>query len=341
MSIDLIILSGFLGSGKTTLLVDFLQQDNAGETGVIVNEVGEIGVDGAILADANQNVPLTMLANGCVCCSLRSSLAYTVDALLETPRPPGCPPLKRIILETSGLSRPGSIIGALADPELSVRGLRVWVVSTYDCATGSLNIEAFDEAAAQLAAAQCIVFTKIDQVSTTTLAHHRKVVAGINPWAQVVAEPDRAQAVRLAFSSTSVTESVDLALHALRATLDTGLKHPRIHVLTGTPRPELSWSDISLWLDDLAGFCGDRLLRFKALLRVTDCPEPILIQSVGTTFSAPRRMMGKVNAGDVCMAITRDIDGFDINGMRHAPPIKFAVAGAPSSKNAHQQANPH
>src|SRR4051812_8303825 len=51
MPVDLILLSGFLGSGKTTLLVDFLRQDSAGETGVIINEVGEIGVDGAIVAD--------------------------------------------------------------------------------------------------------------------------------------------------------------------------------------------------------------------------------------------------------------------------------------------------
>ena len=87
MPVDLILLSGFLGSGKTTLLVDFLRQDAAGETGVIINEVGEIGVDGAIVADSN--VPMLELANGCVCCSLRSGLVHTVGALLDAPRQDG------------------------------------------------------------------------------------------------------------------------------------------------------------------------------------------------------------------------------------------------------------
>jgi len=334
MGVDLILLSGFLGSGKTSLLVDFLQRDSAGETGVIVNEVGEVGVDGAIVADGSEGVPMTMLANGCVCCSLRSQLVDTVVALLDAPRPPGRPPLKRIILETSGLSRPGPIIASLADPELSARGLRLSVVSTYDCESGSLNVESFDEAAAQLAAAQRIVFTKTDRVPSDALEYHREVVAGVNPLAQIVSETDRGRAVARAFGAAPATEAIDLAERALLTMSGTGLKHPRIHVLTGTPKPELSWNELSLWLDDLAGFCGDRLLRFKALLHVADCPEPILIQSVGTTFSAPRRMMGQVNARDGCVAITRDIDAEDINAVLDMPPIELSAAGRPSGDNA-------
>lgn len=333
MGVDLILLSGFLGSGKTTLLVDFLRQDSAGETGVIVNEVGEIGVDGVIVADGSESVPMTLLANGCVCCSLRSHLVHTVGAMLEAPRPTGRPPLKRIVLETSGLSRPGPIIASLADPELGARDLRVGMVSTYDCETGALNVEAFDEAAAQLAAAQRIVFTKLDRVSSGTLEHHRRVVTSVNPLAQVVAEAGRAQAVALAFSAAPAPDPVDLAARARLILPSTGLMHPRIHVMTGTPKPELSWNELSLWLDDLAGYCGERLLRFKALLRVTDCPEPILIQSVGTTFSAPRRMMGRVNARDVCVAITRDLDADAINAVLDAPAIELSAAGASSANN--------
>jgi G3E family GTPase len=260
-------------------------------------------------------------------------LVDTVRVLLEAPRAPGRAPIKRIILETSGLSRPGPIIASLSDPELTALGLRVGVVSTYDCERGSLSVETFDEAAAQLAAAQRIVFTKMDQVSPDTLAHHRQAVAGVNPLAQVVADADRAAAVALAFGDVVASDPVGLALHALRSISGAGLKHPRVHVLTGTPDPQLSWNDVSLWLDDLAGFCGDRLLRFKALLHVTDCPEPILIQSVGTTFSAPRRMMRQVDGRDVCVAITRDIDARDINAMADHPPITLSATGAQAALN--------
>lgn len=331
MPVDLIILSGFLGSGKTTLLVDFLRQDRTGETGVIVNEAGEIGVDGAIVADGTDGVPMTTLANGCVCCSLRSSLVQTVSALLEAARPPGRAPLERIILETSGLSRPGPIIASLADPELAGRQLRVGVVSTYDCESSALNMREFDEAAAQLAAAQRIVLTKVDRVSPDSLAHHRAVAAGINPLAQLVAETDRAHAVRLAFGATTADHPLaEPTGRAWSPAAGTFLKHPRIHVSTGTPRSGLAWDDVASWLDELSGFCGSRLLRFKALLHVTDCAEPILIQSVGTTFSSPRRMIGQSDARDVCVAITRDLDHKDINDMLHEPPVTFSAAGASS-----------
>lgn len=322
--VDLVILSGFLGSGKTSLLVDFLQGDDAADTGVIVNEAGEIGIDGAIVADSNDSVRMTLLANGCVCCSLRSSLVHTVNALLDAPRPEGHGPLKRIILETSGLSRPGPIIASLADPELASRGLRLTVVTTYDCQAGALRDEQFEEAAAQFAAAQRIVLTKTDLVPAAELDAHRARAQALNPLARIVAEADRAVAVRIAFAALPGAQAVDLALQALRDAGAAGpLRHPRIRVWTGGATQALSWTDFSMWLDDLAGFCGDRLLRVKALLRVTDCPEPVLIQSVGTTFGMPRRMASAPADRDVLVVITRDLELEDLQAMAPDAPVRL------------------
>ncbi|AOB29603.1 cobalamin biosynthesis protein CobW [Bordetella sp. H567] len=324
--VDLIVLSGFLGSGKTTLLVDFLRGPDAGDTGVIVNEVGEIGVDGAIVADGGGGVPMTLLANGCVCCSLRSGLVDTVNALLNAPRPGGRP-LARIILETSGLSRPGPIIASLADPELAAHGLRLSVVTTYDCARGALGDEQFEEAAAQFAAAQRIVLTKTDlacadETAGFALATHVSRARALNPLAQIVAESDRPRAVAQAFAPLPGTSATDMALSALSAAGAAGiggtaLRHPRIHVWRGKVRQPMAWSAFSTWLDDLAGLCGDRLLRLKALLRVTDCAEPVLIQSVGTTFGMPRRMATLSPDQDVLIVITRDLDA---DALRELPP---------------------
>lgn len=325
--VELIILAGFLGSGKTSLLVDLLQSDDHGETGVIVNEAGEIGIDGVIVEDGSQN-SVTMLANGCVCCSLRSSLVDTVVALLDAPRPTGRGPLTRIVLETSGLSRPGPIIASLADPMLSSRGLRVSVVSTYDCARGLLNLESFDEAAAQLAAAQRIVLTKIDLASPASVAQHLAAIRGINPLAQIVAETDRAQAVRQTFATPPAGDPVDLALQALFSSDARTQAHPRIHVLKGARRHAAAWEDLSIWLDDLAGLCGDQLLRVKAVLNATDCEDPILIQSVGTTFGMPRRMTQRADTDDICVVITRDIDATTINTAFPDAPIVLTAAVA-------------
>jgi G3E family GTPase len=77
----------------------------------------------------------------------------------------------------------------------------------------------------------------------------------------------------------------------------------------------------STWLDDLAGLCGDRLLRLKALLRVTDCAEPVLIQSVGTTFGMPRRMASLAPDQDVLIVITRDLDAGALRDLPSESPV--------------------
>jgi len=315
MSVELIILCGFLGSGKTTLLVDYLRADTEGATGVIVNEVGEVGVDGVIVADGSESLPMTLLANGCVCCSLRSDLVYTINTLLDAPRPEGRPPIRRIILETSGVSRPGPIIASLADPDLIARRLRLTVVSTYDCTRGPSIDDAFEEAAAQLTAAHRIVLTKVDEVSESALAAALGRARAFNPLADVVAEQDRATAVQAAFADDAGVgaSSADLALKALQSGAVAALRHPRINVFTAHPGAPLVWDEFAEWLDNIAGLCGDRMLRVKAVVRVTDCPDPILIQSVGTTFSGPQRLTRQPDAQPIVIVIVRDMVAADFD----------------------------
>ena len=90
-ALDFFVLTGFLGSGKTTLLRDFLLSPEAADTAVIVNEVGEIGLDGVVLREGG-DVPMATLSNGCVCCQIGSDLAFTIDRLIMTPRGEGAAP---------------------------------------------------------------------------------------------------------------------------------------------------------------------------------------------------------------------------------------------------------
>src|SRR6185312_17101591 len=106
--------------------------------------------------------PIAMLSNGCICCQAGSDLAYTIDRLLATERPGASGPLRRIVLETSGLSKPGPVLRQLAS--LASHRLRVSVLATYD-ATRGMEAAAFEEAAAQWAAAHRIAVTKTDVVS--------------------------------------------------------------------------------------------------------------------------------------------------------------------------------
>ncbi len=277
--IDFVVLTGFLGSGKTTLLAEYLRLQEAADTAVIVNEAGEIGLDGAILRETVGDVPMTMLSNGCVCCQMNSSLAVTIAALLAADRPQASGPLRRIILETSGLAKPGPILRSLAG--LAEFPLRIVVLATYDALRGTQTV-AFDEAAAQWAAAHRIVVTKLDAVSPGRFAEAGAELAGLNPLAEAVCLADRASAALAAFAPLAAGNAQPQPLAGGEQ------QHPRIAVRVARPTSIPAYDDMAAWLDNLAGALGDRLLRLKGLVRVAEADRPLLVQSVGTLFSPPR-----------------------------------------------------
>ena len=275
---DFLVLTGFLGSGKTTLLRDFLASPDAADTAVIVNEVGEIGLDGALLREGpGGEVAMAMLSNGCICCSLQSDLALTVQSLLHAERP-GARPLRRIVLETSGLSKPGPVLRQLG--ELAPYRMRAGVVATYDAERGPAA-SGFAEAAAQWAAAETIIVTKADRVAPGRLMAAAAEAAGINPLARVLAS-ERSELVRDAFATPSAPMPRSLASPSPSGA------HPRISVLLARAPAVVAYDDLAAWLDNLAGMAGDRLLRVKGFVRVAESDRPLLVQSVGTLFSPPR-----------------------------------------------------
>lgn len=270
MVLRLTVLTGFLGSGKTTLLKDYLQVPEAANNAVIVNEAGEIGLDATLIADGRDGLRIAMLANGCICCAQTGELATTIENLLaSTDTPPA-----RIILETSGLSRPGPILRSLQS--LAFLQPRIDVLATYDCARATQSA-GFDEAAAQWAGAQALILTRRDLGNPTQAATEAH---SINPIAEIIDHPDRTTLLRTAFRPRPPAPPAEPTPNRPA--------HPRITTFLLRPTTPHSWHDTATWLDNLAGQLGDRLLRVKGLLPTTDNPHPILIQAVGTLFSAPR-----------------------------------------------------
>ncbi len=314
---DFVVLTGFLGSGKTTLLRDFLAGPEAADTAVIVNEAGEIGLDGVILREEGADTPIAMLSNGCICCQAGSDLAFTIDRLLATERPGATGPLRRIILETSGLSKPGPVLRQLAG--LAAYRMRVSVVATFDATRGAETAQ-FEEAAAQWAAAHRIVVTKADAVSADALARAAEEAASLNPLSEIVATADRDRAVAWAFAP--------LAANAPMPVLPQGAAtaaHPRIAVRLARPTGVLVYDDVASWLDNLAGALGERLLRLKGLVRVAESERPVLLQSVGTAFSAPRPF-GEPDAASplFLVIIARDLQAAELQAV--SPPGLFSFS---------------
>jgi cobalamin biosynthesis protein CobW len=115
------IVTGFLGSGKTTLLRHLLSNADGRRLAVIVNEFGEVGVDGDLLRqcsvgcdeDASAPMPLYELANGCLCCTVQEEFVPVLETLVERRDR-----IDHILIETSGLALPKPLVQAFQWPEI-------------------------------------------------------------------------------------------------------------------------------------------------------------------------------------------------------------------------------
>jgi len=125
------IVTGFLGAGKTTLIQNLIRTANGRRLALVINEFGEVGVDGEILKGcAIEGCPeenIVELANGCICCTVADDFLPTIEALLDRPEPP-----EHIVIETSGLALPKPLVKAFAWPEVRARVTVDGVIAVVD-----------------------------------------------------------------------------------------------------------------------------------------------------------------------------------------------------------------
>jgi G3E family GTPase len=153
--IKVTILTGFLGAGKTTLLNQILSEANGERIAVIVNEYGEIGIDGQLVVETQDDV--IELNNGCICCTVRNDLISAIGSLLESGRI-----FDRLIVETSGLADPAPVIQSFVlDDILSTRLQLDALVTVVDVRHLGRQLE-HDEAREQIAFADVLLVNKID-----------------------------------------------------------------------------------------------------------------------------------------------------------------------------------
>lgn len=320
--IELIVLTGFLGSGKTTLLSAYLRQPQAVDTAVIVNEIGEVDLDGAILSTTAAKVPMALLSNGCVCCAMGDDLPGTIAAMFEERAARGLPSLARIVLETTGLARPGPVLRSLGP---LAAHLRAYVVSTFDCERGAAMLE-LPEAAAQIAGAQRIVLTRQDVVGAGADDAARTLLAHINPLAEVVAEAMLGPRALAAIASPPANASLrDLWLPLASGNDDAQPHHSDIRTALCRFTAPVTGEELAEWLDNLAGLCGDRLLRVKGLVRVQGSRWPLLVQCVGTLFS-PLAALSVDTSESFLVVIARGMYLDELRDVQPSLPIVMKVA---------------
>ncbi len=292
--IPVTLITGFLGSGKTTLLGKLLARPELADTAVIVNELGEVGLDHELVETVTDEV--TVLTSGCLCCALRQDLVATLRDLLTKRQAGTIPPFARVAVETTGLADPAPVLQTLvADPLVGSFFALDACVATVDAVAGLDTLAAHAEAVKQAAVADRILLTKTDMAPDTAALEAE--LAALNPGAPrvrvlhgdldpgvILNQARRPDAERLA--------ELDRWLGAAEAQHDHHRdhhhdRHGGVEAHSLTWDEPVDWAAFSRWLTELVEGRGDRLLRVKGLVRVAGERRPLLVQGVQHVFHEP------------------------------------------------------
>src|SRR5579884_3953768 len=177
--IPVTVLTGFLGAGKTTLLNRILSRQHGRRYAVIVNEFGEIGIDGDLILNSDEE--LFEMNNGCICCTIRGDLIKTVHGLLAKDRS-----FDAIIVETTGLADPGPVAQTFfVDGHLRSLTELDSITTVVDAKHIGLRLADSREAREQIAFADQIILNKTDLVSEAELRDVETLIHRINAIAPI------------------------------------------------------------------------------------------------------------------------------------------------------------
>ena len=182
--VPILLLTGFLGSGKTSLLARWLREEAFAGAMVIVNEMGEVGLDDRLI-ETSADAPL-LLDNGCACCAAGEDLSATLERLFFDRLHKRIPPFSWVLIETTGVADPAPILQRLEQgivgERYEVRGL----VSTFEARRGPWQVTSHPECRSQIDHADVIVVTKTDIASEEAMTEARDCLDYLRPGAPVL-----------------------------------------------------------------------------------------------------------------------------------------------------------
>ncbi|MEK9968559.1 MAG: GTP-binding protein [Ferrovibrio sp.] len=320
------VITGFLGAGKSTLLNRLLRHPDMGETAVIVNEFGEIGLDHALIASSKEDTIL--LSSGCLCCTVRGDLVNTFRELTQKRDSGELKPFKRVVIETTGLADPAPVLHTLmSDPVVAERCRLESVVTLVDAVNGDGTLNHHTEAVKQAAVADRLVLTKVDLAEQKAVQQLRHRLQHLNPGAPVFTAIGGDIAPNQLFNAglyDPKTKSFDVQnwlraesyaeghhhdhghhahehehhdhghdhhdhehFHTAEGQLDVNRHDAAISSFCLTFDEPFEWNTLATWLDLLAAYRGDNLLRVKGLVNVTGVDRPVVIHGVQHLFHPP------------------------------------------------------
>lgn len=287
MSIPLNVITGFLGSGKTTLLKRMLADQALGDTVVLINEFGEVGLDHLLVEEIAPGAVL--LPSGCVCCSVRGDLKAALLTLEERRRRGDIPAFRRVLLETTGLADPAPILATLAkDPNLRGHYHLGLMITVVDAQHAELQERLHPEWLAQVAAADRLLLSKDDLVPPATLAHLSQRLAQLNGGALQRLAREVLGGDELLWGQGVGGDAIGAEVARWRQFKPVDAqRHSEAQVCCLSFAQPLDWMRFGVWLSMLLRCHGERVLRVKGILEVINSEHPIVIHGVQHCLHAP------------------------------------------------------
>ena len=265
------ILSGFLGSGKTTLLNRVLREPHGKKVAVVVNEFGEVGIDGALIEGGDES--FVEMDNGCLCCALNEDLVITMDQIGQRED------LDLVIIETTGIADPLPIGHAIIRVELEDRFRLDALVTCVDALNAEKTTADSEEAAQQIRRADIALITKADLVDEAALEKTRALVEEMNPRSRIMRADDPGALALI------IDPALDEASQLASAARGGGHHHHHHHG-DGHGFESISFElgrkrTIRLAFEEFAENLPQEVYRAKGLVRLEGEPGTLIFHNVG------------------------------------------------------------
>jgi len=299
-TIPVTVITGFLGAGKTTLIRHLLRTEGMDRVALIVNEFGAEPIDHVLLETSSERI--TLLDNGCICCSMRGDLQETLVKLFARRRAGEVIDYDRVIVETSGLADPAPILHTLMlDADLQRTYRLDAVVTLVDAVNGLEQLDTLVEPTKQAAVADRLVITKCDIASAEAVAALRARLQTLNPYAEIAeasqGEIDPAFLTGIAPRSRrgsdpsrwlGATGEGDTPLQ--RRAL--GAHSSGVEAFCLTDDRPFTRDELESCLETLGRLRGPDLLRVKGLIDVVGETGPVVIHAVQHVRHRPVSLEG-------------------------------------------------